>query len=46
LNGPLAGTGRVRRRLRLRGGSRGPCCTGRQREGMSLRRETMSTLPA
>jgi hypothetical protein len=36
----------VRRRLRLRGGSRGPCCTGRQREVMSLRRETMSTLPA
>ena len=46
LNDPLAGTGRARRHLRLRGGSRGPCCTGRQREVMSLRRETMSTLPA
>lgn len=45
-NGPLSDTGRARRRLRLRGGSRGPCCTGRQREVMSLRRETMSTLPA
>ncbi len=33
LNGPLAGTGRARRHLRLRGGSRGPCCTGRQRRG-------------
>jgi hypothetical protein len=33
LNGPLPGTGRVRRHQRLRGGSRGPCCTGRQRRG-------------
>ncbi len=31
---------------RQRSGSRGPCCTGRQPEVMSLRRETMSTLPA